>query len=159
MAQINNLHATVADKPILKGLSLALAALLLAGCGDFADTKDAARDVAGSIKNDALAKINTDQLAANLPPEARAVVTSYKADLKAAASAHIAQFGQLPANLADLASVAGAREVAVNMLADGLGEQIPFASRETLEKAANGLITTAETQVLAQMKVHNAPNN
>jgi hypothetical protein len=154
MLQISNLHATAANTPPAKGrlLLAALAAGLLTACGDV--SVDEVKDKAAQAKQ----LIDPAALTEKLPPEARAVVTSYKNDLKAAASAHLAEYGQLPANLADLTSVAGARETAINLLADTIGEQVPFASRETLEKAASGVIATAERQILEQISVPNAPN-
>jgi hypothetical protein len=154
MPQIHNLHATVADTPPKKGrlLLAVFAAGLLTACGDV--SVDQVKDKAAEAKQ----LIDPAALTEKLPPEARGVITSYKNDLKAAASAHLAEYGQLPANLADLTSVAGARETAVNVLADNIGEQVPFASRETLEKAASGVIATAERQILDQISVPNAQN-
>jgi hypothetical protein len=154
MPQNHNLHATVADKPILKGrlLLVALAAALLTSCGD--GSVDQVKDKAAQAKQ----MLDPAALTEKLPPEARGIVTSYKNDLKAAASAYVSQYGQLPANLSDLTTVAGARETAVNLLADNIGEQVPFASRETLEKAASGVIATAERQILEQISVPNAKN-
>ena len=127
-------------------------ALLLVGCGDMSvdEVKGAAAD-AGQLLDPA-------SLADKLPPEARAVVTSYERDLRTAASAHVAEFGQLPASFAEIASVAGARQAAVDFLADGLGEQVPFASRTTVEQAANGIVTAAERRILDQMRTENAAN-
>lgn len=129
-------------------LVAALTASMLSACGSIAPEGDGG----------ALALLNPQQLAEKLPPEARAVVTSYKQDLRAAAKAHVAQFGTLPASFADIASVARARQTAVSLLADGLSEQIPFASRETVETAANGLVTATERALLDQMRTENAPN-
>ncbi|NJS15087.1 MAG: hypothetical protein HC788_11325 [Sphingopyxis sp.] len=158
MLQINNLHPTAGDKPIPKVLSLAMVAALLTGCGNLTETKEAAREAAGTVANEAIAKLDYDQVLGQLPPEARAIVTAYVGDLQTAAAAHVAEFGQLPANIGELTSVAGARAAAVNLIADGLGEQIPFASRETLEKTAASLLGTAETQVLDRMRTQDAPN-
>jgi hypothetical protein len=154
MPQIHNLHAPVADTPPKKGrlLLAALTAALLTSCGDA--SVEQVKDKAAEAKQ----LIDPAALTEKLPPEARGVIKSYKNDLKAAASAHLAEYGQLPANLADLTSVAGARETAVNVLADNIGEQVPFASRETLEKAASGVIATAERQILDQISVPNAQN-
>ena len=119
---------------------------LLAGCGDIAPDVDTEK------------LLDPATLAERLPPEAQGVVTSYAGDLRGAAEAYRAEFGQLPASFADIASVAGAREAAVNLIADGLGEQVPFASRQTLEQAANGIVTAAERRVLDQMRTENAGN-
>jgi hypothetical protein len=159
MLQINNLHATVVDKPILKGLSLALVATLLSACGDVSvgDVTAKVEDVKGRAAY-ASALLDPAQVAKLLPPEAKSVVTSYTRDLRNAAESYKAEFGQFPKSFADIASVAGARETAVNLIADGLGEQVPFASRATLEKAANGVVTTAERQILERMRTQDAPN-
>lgn len=118
---------------------------LLAACGD-----------AGSASESGL--LDTATLVERLPPEVRGAVTSYERDLLNAAASYKAEFGRWPASFADVASVAGAREVAVDILADGIGEQIPFASRETTEKAADAVIGTAERRVLDQMKAQDAQN-
>jgi hypothetical protein len=153
MLKINNLHATVADKPILKRrlAALALAAALLGGCdGVVSKAGDAAEKAGGLIDPSALAQ--------NLAPETRAFVTAYEQDLRKAASAHVAEFGQLPASFADIASVATARTAAVNFLADAIGGQVPFASRATTEQAANSLVSAAERRILDQMRTENAAN-
>lgn len=153
MLQIENLHATIGDKPVRSGLSrllLLCAPMLLAACGQAGSEGEAAKA--------ALNLLDPAALTGKLPPEARAVVTSYKNDLRVAAKAHIAEFGQLPTNVADIASVAGARQTAVAFIADGLGEQVPFASRETIEKAAGGIVSAAELQILNQLRTENAPN-
>lgn len=121
-------------------------AALLAACGDIAADVDAEK------------LLDPATLAERLPSEAQGVVTSYAGDLRGVAEAYRAEFGQLPASFADIASVAGAREAAVNLIADGLGEQVPFASRQTLEQAANGIVTAAERRVLDQMRTENAGN-
>jgi hypothetical protein len=154
MLQINNLHATVGDKPIRKGrlAAVILAASLLGAC-DGAVTK------AGDAAEKAEALLDPAKLTEQLPPEVKVGLASYERDLRGAASAYVAQYGQLPANIGDIASVAGARETAVNLIADGLSEQVPFASRETLEKSANGIVAVAERQILERLKAPNAPNN
>jgi hypothetical protein len=122
-----------------------LGAALLSACGD-----------AGSTDDGRLLDVAT--IAVQLPPEVRTAVTSYESDLRAAATSYQVEFGQLPVSFADVASVAGARSVAVNVLADGIGEQIPFASRETAEKTANAIISAAERRILEQMKAQDAAN-
>ena len=146
-------HATVAGQSAHKGRFLPLAvfaAALLAACGDVTVDNVTAAD-AGRLLDPAL-------VAQMLPPEARTIVTSYQGDLRNAAAAHLAEFGRLPASFADIASVAGARQAAVDAIADGLAGQVPFASRATLEQAAGGLVATAERQVLDRMKMQNASN-
>lgn len=118
---------------------------LLSACGD-----------AGSSGDGGL--LDTAAIAEQLPPEVRGAVTSYERDLLGAAASYKAEFGRLPVSFADVASVAGAREAAVNVLADGIGEQIPFSSRETAEKTANAIIGAAERRILGQMKAQDAQN-
>ncbi len=118
---------------------------LLAACGD-----------AGTAGESGL--LDTATLVEQLQPEVGGAVTSYERDLLSAAASYKAEFGQWPVSFADVASVAGARTVAVNVLADGIGEQIPFASRETAEKAADAIIGTAERRVLDRMKAQDAQN-
>lgn len=122
-----------------------LGIMLLAACGD-----------AGTAGDSGL--LDTDILAEQLPPEVRGAVTSYERDLLNAAASYKAEFGRWPVSFADVASVAGARAVAVNVLADGIGEQVPFASRETAQKAADAIIGTAERRVLDRMKAQDAQN-
>jgi hypothetical protein len=139
---------------------MALAALTLSACGDVSvdEVKNKAAEAAAGAGGDANALLNPERVAQILPPEAQGVVTSYTADLRGAAEAYKAEFGQLPASFADVASVAGAREAAVNVIADGLAEQVPFASRATVEQAANSVVTTAERQILDRMRTQDAPN-
>lgn len=120
-----------------------LGIMVLAACGD-----------AGTAGDNGL--LDTDTLAEQLPPEVRGAVTSYERDLLNAAASYKAEFGRWPVSFADVASVAGARAVAVNVLADGIGEQVPFASRETAQKAADAIIGTAERRVLDRMKAQDA---
>lgn len=140
--------ASLLPRPSILGA--AFAAALLAGCGGASPDGGAVEAARGLL--------NVQALAANLPPEARAVVTSYERDLRAAAKAHLAEYGRLPASFANLASVEGVRTSAVSLLADGLGEQLPFASRATLETAATGLVTAAEQRILQQLRASDAPN-
>jgi hypothetical protein len=130
--------------------AIALSAAMLAACGNVTPE---------DLKlSDAKQLLDTAKVTELLPPETKSVVTSYTRDLRNAAEAYKAEFGQFPKSFADIASVAGARETAVNLIADGLGEQVPFASRATLEKAANGVVTTAERQILERMRTQDAPN-
>ena len=125
--------------PVFLGMAL------LSACGDAGSADDGRLLDAGAI-------------AAKLPPEVRGAVTSYERDLRKAAASYKAEFGRLPLSFADVASVAGAREVAVNVMADGIGEQIPFASRETAQATANAIISGAERRILDQMKAQDAQN-
>ena len=120
-----------------------LSLAVLTACGD-----------AGSAGESGL--LDTATLVEQLPPEVRGAVTSYERDLLRAAASYKAEFGRFPVSFADIPSVAGAREVAVNVLADGIGEQIPFSSRETAEKAADAIVGAAERRVLDRMKAQDA---
>jgi hypothetical protein len=122
-----------------------LSMALLSACGDAESSGDSRL-------------FDAEVIAETLPPEVRGAVTSYERDLRNAAANYKVEFGRLPLSFADVASVAGAREVAVNVLADGIGEQIPFSSRETAGKAANAIISTAERRILDQMKAQDAQN-
>lgn len=124
-------------------IPVCLSVSLLAACGD--------ADTAGEK-----GLIDTATLVEQLPPGVRGAVTSYERDLLNAATSYKAEFGRWPVSFADVASVASARAVAVNVLADGIGEQVPFASRETAEKAADAIIGTAEQRVLDRMKAQDA---
>jgi hypothetical protein len=153
MLQITNLHPAIGNKrPFIRHLAAAALASVLLGACDGAATK------AGDAAEEASGLLDPATLAQKLPPEARAFITAYERDLRTAAVAHVAEFGQLPASFADIASVATARTAAVTLLADGLGEQVPFASRATIEKAADGIVTATERRILAQMRTDNAPN-
>jgi len=152
MLQIDNLHATVADKPILKGLLPCIAAaLLVAGCSG-SEPQD------GEAKSGGLGGISVGQVASLLPPAARDVAQSYERDVRAELAAYKAEFGHFPASLTEIPSAAALRATAVSVIADGLGEQVPFASRETVEKAANAFVGAAEQRILNQMKAQDAPN-
>ena len=126
-------------------LPLILSMALLPACGNARSNGD------GGLLDPAT---STEQL----PPEVRSAVTSYERDLLGAAASYKAEFGQLPRGFADVSSVAGAREVAVNVLTDGIGEQIPFSSRDTAKKAANAIIGSAERRILDRMRAQDAQN-
>lgn len=126
--------------------SVVFAAALVAGCGN------------ANSAGDSNGLLDASTIAQTLPPQVRSVITSYEQDLLGAAASYKAEFGHLPKSFAEVASVAGAREAAVNVLADGIGEQLPFASRETAQKAANTMITAAEQKILDKMKAQDAAN-
>lgn len=126
-------------------ISSCLTLALLAACGD-----------AGSADDGGL--LDTATLVEQLPPEVRGAVTSYERDLLNAAASYKAEFGRFPVSFADVASVAGARDLAVNVLADGIGEQVPFSSRATAENAANAIIGAAERRILDRVKAQDAQN-
>ena len=130
-----------------------IGAAMLAACGDV--TADGAAAGATDVARQLL---DPATIAEQLPPEARGVVTSYQRDLRTAAAAHVAEFGELPTSFADVASVEGARTAAVNVLTEAIGEQVPFASSATIQQAANGLVSAAERQILDQMRTENAPH-
>lgn len=138
---------------------MTLATLTLAACADISvdEVKGKAAEAAASAGADAGALLDPAQVGDVVPPEARAVLTSYEGDLRAAAEAYRAEFGRWPTSLAEVPSLADARAAAVNLVADGLAEQIPFASRATVEQAANGLVETAEQQILSRIRTQDAP--
>lgn len=131
-------------------IAVCVASGLLAACSEAPSTAAAS----GAAKQ----VLNVEAIASQLPPELRGALSSYERDLRGAASAYVQEFGQFPASFADIASIAGARQTAVTILADGLGEQIPFASRATLEQTANAIVTAAERRILDQMRTDHAPN-
>lgn len=141
-------------------LFLPLAALTLSACGDVSvdEVKNKAADAAASAGVDADALLNPERVAELLPPEAQGVVTSYTNDLRGAAEAYRAEFGRWPTSFAEVPSLADARAATVSLIADGLGEQVPFASRATLEQAANTVVSTAETQILDRLRSPDAAN-
>ena len=141
MLKIDNLRAF---PPAVFGLVLASA--MLAGCG------------AASTDGEEGGLLDPQTIAAQLAPEAQAVVTSYEADLRGAVSAHVAEFGQLPTSLAELPTMADARAASVNALAQAIGEEIPFASAATAEQAADSIVGAAEGHILEQMSANNAAN-
>ena len=141
MLKIDNLRAF---RPAVFGLVLASA--MLAGCG------------AASTDGEEGGLLDPQTIAAQLAPEAQAVVTSYEADLRGAVSAHVAEFGQFPTSLADLPTLADARTASVNTLAQAIGEEIPFASEATAQQAADSIVGSAEGHILEQMSANNAAN-
>lgn len=128
-------------------LFAALAAVLLAGCGS-----------AGEGEGGAAAQLlEPSRIASLLSPEAKAAVESYKNDVSGGLAAYKAQYGHLPQSLTEIPEAAAVRETAVNLVADGLAEQVPFASRETLEKAATAFVAAGERQILDRLKAQDAP--
>lgn len=123
------------------------AALLLAACGQAGQ---------GAEEQGALGAISVSQVAQLLSPEAKAAAESYERDVRAGIAAYKAQFGTLPTSFADIPSAAALRGTAVDVIADGLGEQVPFASRETLEKAAGAFVSAAEQRIFDQVKAQDA---
>jgi hypothetical protein len=129
-------------------LLAAIAAVLLAGCGSSGENE-------GGAASDLL---DPSRIAALLSPEAKAAVESYKKDVSGRIAAYKAQYGRLPQSLIEIPQAAAVRETAVNLVTDGLAEQVPFASRETLKKAATAFVATAERQILDRTKAQDAPN-
>jgi len=130
-------------------LFAATAALLLVSCGS---------PESGQKDGGGFGAISVGQVASLLPPEAKAVAQSYESDVRAEIAVYKGQFGHLPASLTEIPSAAALRATAVSVIANGLGEQVPFASRETVEKAANAFVGAAEQRILNQMKAQDAPN-
>jgi hypothetical protein len=101
--------------------------------------------------------LDPSRIASLLSPEAKAAVESYKNDVSGGIAAYKAQYGHLPQSLTEIPETAAVRETAVNLVADGLAEQVPFASRETLQKAATAFVAAGERQILDRLKAQDAP--
>ena len=126
---------------------LALAsALTLSACGDSSTPGES--DLASS----ALEALDDSKIAGMLSTEAKAAVDILGQGARAEIEAYKTQYGQLPANLSDIASLQTARTTAVAAIADALTEQVPFVRRETLEQMAGQFVDRAQQRVLDQMK-------
>lgn len=132
-------------------ISLALASVLaLSACGDSSAPGES--DVAAGA-----AKLLDDgKIAGMLSAEAKAALDILGQGVRAELAAYKAQYGQLPANLSDLASLQTARAAAVTTIADAMAEQVPFVRRETLEQMAGKFVDRAQQRVLDQMKAAEA---
>ncbi|MEY4238213.1 MAG: hypothetical protein RL339_814 [Pseudomonadota bacterium] len=132
-------------------MTLALAsALALSACGDSAVPGES--DAASS----ALKVLDDSKIAGMLSTEAKAALDILGSGARAEIEAYKAQYGQLPANLSDLASLQTARVAAVTAITDALAEQVPFVRRETLEQMAGQFVDRAQQRVLDQMKAAEA---
>ena len=132
-------------------MTLALvSALALTACGDSSapDGKDAA--------SGALAALDDSKIAALLSEEARAALDILGQGARTEIAAYQVQYGKLPENLSDLASLQTARAAAVTAITDAMAEQVPFVRRETLEQMAGQFVDRAQQRVLDQLKAENA---
>lgn len=123
-----------------------VSALSLAACGE--STVPGEGDAASS----ALKMLDDSKIAGMLSTEAKAALDILGQGARTEIEAYKAQYGQLPANLSDLASLQTARAAAVTAITDALAEQVPFVRRETLEQMAGQFVDRAQQRVLAQMK-------
>jgi dGTP triphosphohydrolase len=129
------------------GLTALIAtALALSACGE--SSPPAADEVASS----AMKALDDSKIASLLSAEAKAALDILGQGARTEIEAYKAQYGQLPANLSDLASLQAARTAAVTAITDALVEQVPFVRRETLEQMAGQFVDRAQKRVLDQMK-------
>jgi hypothetical protein len=122
------------------------AALSLAACGDSSVPTE------GEAASGALKALDDSKIAGLLSTEAKAALDILGQGARTEIEAYKAQYGQLPANLSDLASLQTARAAAVTAITDALAEQVPFVRRETLEQMAGQFVDRAQQRVLDQMK-------
>jgi hypothetical protein len=128
-------------------ITLALAsALALSACGDSTVPTE------GEAASGALKALDDSKIAGLLSTEAKAALDILGQGARTEIEAYKAQYGQLPANLSDLASLQTARAAAVTAITDALAEQVPFVRRETLEQMAGQFVDRAQQRVLDQMK-------
>ena len=128
-------------------VTLALAsALALTACGD------SAVPAGGEAASGALAGLDDSKIAALLSEEAKAALDILGQGARTEIAAYQAQYGKLPENLSDLASLQTARAAAVTAITDAMAEQVPFVRRETLEQMAGQFVDRAQQRVLEQLK-------
>lgn len=133
------------------GLILAVAAAVsLAACGESAVPTES------EAASGALKALDDSKIAGLLSTEAKAALDILGQGVRTEIEAYKAQYGQLPANLSDLASLQTARAAAVTAIADAMAEQVPFVRRETLEQMAGQFVDRAQQRVLDQMKTTQA---
>ena len=127
-----------------------VSALALTACGDSSapDGKDAA--------SGALAALDDSKIAAMLSEEAKAALDILGQGARTEIAAYQAQYGKLPENLSDVASLQAARAAAVTAITDALAEQVPFVRRETLEQMAGQFVDRAQQRVLEQLRAETA---
>ena len=127
-----------------------VSALSLAACGE--STVPGEGDAASS----ALKMLDDSKIAGMLSTEAKAALDILGQGARTEIEAYKAQYGQLPANLSDLASLQTARAADVTAIADAMAEQVPFVRRETLEQMAGQFVDRAQQRVLEQLKAEAA---
>lgn len=127
-------------------LLAAAAALALSACGD------SGKSAEGGVVGQALQVIDETRVAELLSAEGKAALGILEQGVRTEIAAYKAEFGQLPASYADLASLETARAAAVTVIADGLAEQLPFVRRETLEQVSGQFVGRAQQRIFEQIK-------
>ncbi|MBK9012211.1 hypothetical protein [Novosphingobium sp.] len=127
-------------------LAVLAGAALLAGCGDSA-APTAEKALAGPLQS-----LDDSKVRALLSEEARAALGILEQGARSEMAAYKAQYGHLPATYSELASMEGARTVAVAAITDALAEQVPFVRRETLEQVAGEFVDRAQQRLFEQLK-------
>ncbi len=125
---------------------IAAAALSLAACGD------SAGPAGGEAGSSALKALDDSRIASLLSTEARAALDILGQGARTELAAYQAQYGKLPDNLSDLASLQAGRTAAIAAITDALAEQVPFVRRETLEQMAARFVDRAQQRLLDQAK-------
>lgn len=132
-------------------MTLALAAMLpLAACGESPVALE------GDAAAGALAALDDSKIAGLLSTEAKATLDILGQGVRTELAAYQAQYGKLPDNLSELASLQTARAAAVTAITDVLAEQVPFVRRETLEQMAGQFVDRAQLRVFEQLKAEAA---
>lgn len=132
-------------RPLLTICAMA-AALGLAACGE------ATKPGEGEAASAATKLLDDSKIAGMLSTEAKAALDILGQGARTEIEAYKAQFGKLPDNLSDIASLQTARAAAVTAITDALAEQVPFVRRETLEQMAGQFVDRAQQRVLDQIK-------
>ena len=127
-----------------------VSALSLAACGE------SSVPAGGEAATGALAALDDTRIGELLSTEARAALDILGQGARTEIAAYQAQYGKLPENLSDLASLQTARTAAVAAITDALAEQVPFVRRETLEQMAGQFVDRAQMRVLDQLKAEAA---
>lgn len=125
---------------------LIAAALAVSACGESPAPAE------GEAPSGALAALDDSKIASLLSAEAKAALDILGQGARTEIEAYKAQYGQLPANLSDIASLQTARTAAVTTITDAMAEQVPFVRRETLEQMAGQFVDRAQQRVLDQFK-------
>ena len=127
--------------------SFAMAAAFgLAACGE------ATKPGEGEAASAATKLLDDSKIAGMLSTEAKAALDILGQGVRTEIEAYKAEFGKLPDNLSDIASLQTARAAAVTAITDALAEQVPFVRRETLEQMAGQFVDRAQQRVLDQIK-------
>lgn len=127
--------------------SFAMAAAFgLAACGE------ATKPGEGEAASAATKLLDDSKIAGMLSTEAKAALDILGQGARTEIEAYKAEFGKLPDNLSDIASLQTARAAAVTAITDALAEQVPFVRRETLEQMAGQFVDRAQQRVLDQIK-------